>query len=225
MERVRFDKEALYRAVCARDPRLDGRFFTGVTSTGVFCRPVCPARTPKAEHCRFFRSASDASAAGFRPCLRCRPTSAPGSPAWLGTKSTVARAMRLIAGGALDRERLPDLCERLGVGERHLRRLFAVHLGVTPAAVAHARRVLVAKRAIEETSLSLAEVAFASGFRSVRAFNTALAKACGKAPRDLRKAGSRLRETRELTMVRAWLPKTKRDETHEHEEERHELVH
>ncbi len=235
---MRFEREALYRAVCARDPRFDGRFFTGVTSTGVFCRPVCPARTPKADHCQFFRSATDALAEGFRPCLRCRPTSVPGSPAWLGTRSTVARAMRLIASGALDRERLPDLCERLGVGERHLRRLFAVHLGVTPAAVAHARRVLVAKRAIEETELPLTEVAYASGFRSVRAFNAAVAKACGRAPRELRKTRSRLRETKAITMVRAWIAKpkgaaasvervrgvTKRSGAKE-EEERHALVH
>ncbi len=216
------DATKLYGAVRARDPRFDGRFFTGVTTTGVFCRPVCPARTPKPDHCTFFRTAAEAAAAGFRPCLRCRPASVPGSPAWLGTRSTVARAMRLIAGGALDRERLPELCDRLGVGERHLRRLFAIHVGVTPAALAQARRVLVAKRAIEETSRPLAEVAFASGFRSLRAFNTALHKACGKPPRELRRARApRLRETPELAIVRAWI--TKR--TTQREERPGELVH
>ncbi len=207
------DATKLYRVVLARDARFDGRFFTGVTTTGVFCRPVCPARTPRREHCTFFRTADEAAAAGFRACLRCRPASVPGSPAWLGTRSTVARAMRLIAGGALDRERLSELCDRLGVGERHLRRLFAIHVGVTPAALAQARRVLVAKRAIEETSRPLAEVAFASGFRSLRAFNTALAKACGKAPRDMRRArSSQLRDTAELAIVRAWISKRSESE-------------
>ncbi len=207
------DATKLYRVVLARDARFDGRFFTGVTTTGVFCRPVCPARTPRREHCTFFRTADEAAAAGFRACLRCRPASVPGSPAWLGTRSTVARAMRLIAGGALDRERLSELCDRLGVGERHLRRLFAIHIGVTPAALAQARRVLVAKRAIEETSRPLAEVAFASGFRSLRAFNTALAKACGKAPRDMRRArSSQLRDTAELAIVRAWISKRSESE-------------
>ena len=207
------DATKLYRVVLARDARFDGRFFTGVTTTGVFCRPVCPARTPRREHCTFFRTADEAAAAGFRACLRCRPASVPGSPAWLGTRSTVARAMRLIAGGALDRERLSELCDRLGVGERHLRRLFAIHIGVTPAALAQARRVLVAKRAIEETSRPLAEVAFASGFRSLRAFNTALAKACGKAPRDMRRArSSQLRDTVELAIVRAWISKRSESE-------------
>lgn len=146
--------------------------------------------------------------------------------------------MRLIASGALDRERLPDLCERLGVGERHLRRLFAVHLGVTPAAVAHARRVLVAKRAIEETELPLTEVAYASGFRSVRAFNAAVSKACGRAPRELRRTRSKLRETKEIAMVRAWIARSKsgaasaesargvtKSRGAQEEEERHAHVH
>jgi AraC family transcriptional regulator of adaptative response / DNA-3-methyladenine glycosylase II len=196
----------LYGAVLARDPRYDGRFFTGVTTTGIFCRPVCPARTPKPEHCTFFTTVESALAAGFRPCRRCRPASVPGSPAWLGTKSTVARAMRLIASGALDREPLPALCDRLGVGERHLRRLFTAHLGTTPHALALARRVLLAKRSIEETSQPFAEVAFASGFRSLRTFNTALAKVCGKSPRELRRAhGARLPDSTELTVMRAWL--------------------
>lgn len=200
------EADKLYRAVCAKDARYDGRFFTGVTSTGIFCRPVCPARTPKPEHCTFFATAKAALAAGFRPCRKCKPSSLPGSPAWLGTRSTVARAMRLIAGGALDAERLPALCERLGVGERHLRRLFAAHVGATPAAIAHARRLLIAKRSIEETDLPLSEVAYSSGFRSVRAFNTAVAKACGRAPRELRKhPGGRVAESTELSLVKAWL--------------------
>ena len=209
------DGDKLYRALRSRDPRYDGRVFVGVSTTGIFCRNVCPARTPKPEHCTFFRSAKAAASAGFRPCLRCRPASAPGSPAWIGTRSTVARAMRLIASGALDDERLSDLCERLGVGERHLRRLFALHVGATPAALAQARRVIVATRTIaEDASRPIADVAFASGFRSLRAFNAALAKACGKAPRELRRAGSAIvRDTREMAIVRAWIDRrTKREE-------------
>ena len=148
------ERDICYRALQARDARFDGRFFTGVTSTGVYCRPVCPARTPRLENCAFFACAAAAEAAGFRPCLRCRPETAPGTPAWLGTSATVTRALRLIDGGALDDGGVDDLAARLGVGARHLRRLFACQLGVSPRAVALTRRVHLARQLLEQTSLA-----------------------------------------------------------------------
>src|ERR1700756_2546167 len=131
------DRDISYRALESRDARFDGLLFVGVTSTGIYCRPVCPARTPRLEHCRFFGSAAAAQEAGFRPCLRCRPETAPDMASWRGTSNTVSRALALIADGALDgRASVEALAERLGIGERHLRRLFTQHLGASPIAVA-----------------------------------------------------------------------------------------
>src|SRR5580698_4454359 len=140
------DRETYYRALESRDARFDGLIFVGVTSTGVYCRPVCPARTPKFENCRFFGSAAAAQEAGFRPCLRCRPESAPDLASWRGTSNSVSRALALIADGALDGEGagVELLAERLGLGERQLRRLFQQHLGASPILVAQTRRVLFA---------------------------------------------------------------------------------
>ena len=165
------DQKACWRAVVARDARFDGRFFTGVTSTGIYCRPVCPARTPRRENVVFHPTAASAEAAGFRACLRCRPETAPEMGAWRGTSNTVSRALALIEAGALDGGDADALAARLGVGERHLRRLFRQHLGAAPVSVAQTRRVLLAKQLIHETDLSMAEVAMASGFGSVRRFN------------------------------------------------------
>jgi AraC family transcriptional regulator, regulatory protein of adaptative response / DNA-3-methyladenine glycosylase II len=181
------DPRTCYRALRTRDPRFDGRFFTGVASTGVYCRPVCPARTPKLANCRFFRHAAAAQEAGFRPCLRCRPEAAPGSPPWQGTSTTVARALRLIAAGGLNGGGVPELAARLGVGERHLRRLFDQHLGVSPLAVVQTQRILFAKQLLHETSLPMHAVATAAGFTSVRRFNDALRATYGRAPRELRR--------------------------------------
>jgi AraC family transcriptional regulator of adaptative response / DNA-3-methyladenine glycosylase II len=139
------DRDACYRAIVARDARFDGRFFTCVLTTGIYCRPICPARTPKLEHCIFVPSAAAAHEAGFRSCLRCRPEIAPGVAGWRGTASTVSRALALIAEGALDAGTVEDLAARLGVGARHLRRLFDEHLGAAPIAVAQAHRILFAK--------------------------------------------------------------------------------
>jgi AraC family transcriptional regulator of adaptative response / DNA-3-methyladenine glycosylase II len=177
-----------YRALSTRDTRFDGRLFVGVTSTGVYCRPICPARTPKPEHCRFFPSAAAAQEAGFRPCLRCRPEISPDAAAWRGTSNTVSRALALIAEGALDggETGVEALAERLGIGERQLRRLFDRHLGVPPISVAQTRRVLFAKQLIQETSLSMADVAQASGFGSVRRFNDAFVRLYRRSPRELR---------------------------------------
>ena len=181
------DQEACWRALGARDARFDGRFFTGVTSTGIYCRPVCPARTPRRENVVFHPTAASAEAAGFRACLRCRPETAPEMGAWRGTSNTVSRALALIEAGALDGGAAETLAARLGVGERHLRRLFRQHLGAAPVSVAQTRRVLLAKQLIHETDLSMAEVAMASGFGSVRRFNETFQTLYGRPPSELRR--------------------------------------
>jgi AraC family transcriptional regulator of adaptative response / DNA-3-methyladenine glycosylase II len=181
------ESDVCYRALRSRDARFDGRLFVGVASTGVYCRPVCPARTPLARNCRFFPSAAAAAQAGFRPCRRCRPEAAPGSPAWLGTSAAVTRALRLVAEGALDRAGVDDLAARVGAGGRHLRRLFEEHLGASPLAVAQTRRVHFAKKLLDETALPITEIAHASGFASLRRFNDAMKRAFHAAPRELRR--------------------------------------
>ena len=186
------DPIACQRARLARDPRFDGEFFVAVASTGIFCRPVCPARLPAERNVRYFRHAAQAAAAGFRPCLRCRPETAPHSPAWLGSTTTVQRALRLIAEGALDGDgSVEDLAERLGVGSRYLNKLFHRELGVAPSAIGKTQRLLLARQLIVETALPLTEIAFAAGFGSVRRFNSAIRDAFGSAPGALRRrAGS-----------------------------------
>ncbi|MEX0838103.1 MAG: AlkA N-terminal domain-containing protein [Parvibaculum sp.] len=182
------DPDLCYRAIQAKDARFDGRFFVCVSSTGIYCRPVCPARVPKRENCRFVPSAAAAEAAGFRSCLRCRPEAAPGTPAWVGTAASVSRALRLIDEGALDEGKLDDLAQRLGMGERQLRRLFLAHVGAGPQSVAANRRLLTAKQLISDTRLPLAEVAYAAGYRSLRRFNDAIRQAYGVAPGEIRRA-------------------------------------
>jgi AraC family transcriptional regulator, regulatory protein of adaptative response / methylated-DNA-[protein]-cysteine methyltransferase len=169
----RLDREACDRARLARDPAHDGKFFTGVRTTRIYCRPVCPVRPAKSRNVTFFPTAAAAERAGFRPCLRCRPETAPGSPAWSGTASTVARGLRLIDEGFLDRASVAMLAEKLGVGPRHLLRLFVRHAGATPSEVAATGRVQRAKRLIDQTPIPLSDVAFAAGFASVRRFNDA----------------------------------------------------
>lgn len=166
-------RSACYRALECRDARFDGLIFVGVASTGVYCRPVCPARTPKFENCHFFGSAAAAQDAGFRPCLRCRPETAPDLASWRGTSNTVSRALALIAEGALDGDgnSVDKLAARLGVGERQLRRLFLQHLGASPISVAQTRRVLFAKQLIHDTRMPMTEVAMAAGFGGLRRFN------------------------------------------------------
>lgn len=181
------DRRICDRARLARDPRFDGLFFIGVLSTGIYCRPICPAPAPKAENIVYFPTAAAAAEAGLRPCLRCRPEASPGSPAWNGTSATVSRAMLLIRQGALNEGRVSDLAARLGVGERHLRRLFKSHVGVSPTALAVTQKILFAKKLLTETTLSISEIAFAAGFGSIRRFNAAFRKLYGKAPSDLRK--------------------------------------
>ena len=194
------DFETCYRAVKNRDFRYDGRFFTGVTSTGIFCRPVCPAVRPKSAHCRFFPSAAAAIGAGFRPCLRCRPESAPHSPAWNGVKATVSRALQLIDQGALEWHSVAQLAARLGVGDRYLRRLFAQYVGASPKAVEQTRRTLLAKRLITDSDSSMTDIAHAAGFRSIRQFNDTFRKLYGRPPTALRK-GAGQQTTRQSSDV------------------------
>ena len=184
---MELDQRSCDRARRSRDARFDGRFFIGVTSTRVYCRPICPARAPKDEHVRYFPSAAAAAAAGFRPCLRCRPEASPGTPAWHGTSGLVSRALRLIGEGALDDAGVEGLALGLGVTARHLRRLFLEHLGATPVDVALTRRVHFAKRLLDETPLALHLVAFASGFGSVRRFNSEMRRAYARTPTELRR--------------------------------------
>jgi AraC family transcriptional regulator of adaptative response / DNA-3-methyladenine glycosylase II len=183
------DDDACYRALAARDPRFDGRLFVGVKTTGIYCRPICPARTPRRENVRFFETAPAAQAAGFRPCLRCRPETAPDLGAWRGTSNTVARALALIEAGALDGGDVEALAGRLGVGGRQLRRLFLRHLGASPVSVAQTRRVLLAKQLIHQTRLPMAQVALAAGFGSVRRFNETFTTLFARPPASLRRAG------------------------------------
>jgi len=186
------DKETCYRALQSRDTRFDGLIYVGVKSTGIYCRPVCPARTAKYENCTFFASAAAAHEAGYRPCLRCRPETAPELASWRGTSNTVSRALALIADGALDGEgkTVDALAERLGVGERQLRRLFLQHLGASPIAVAQTRRVLFAKHLIHETQMPMTEVALASGFSSLRRFNELFQQLFHRPPSALRRKSS-----------------------------------
>ncbi|MDP1873771.1 AlkA N-terminal domain-containing protein [Phenylobacterium sp.] len=181
------DDDACYRALTMRDARLDGKIFVGVRSTGIYCRPICPARTPLRRNVTFHPSAAAAQEAGFRPCLRCRPETSPDLGAWRGSSNTVARALSLIEDGVLDEGDVEALADRVGVGGRQLRRLFKQHLGASPVAVAQTRRVLLAKQLICDTALPMAEVALASGFGSVRRFNETFQQLYARPPRDLRR--------------------------------------
>ena len=179
--------EICRRARLARDPRFDGLFFIGVRTTGIYCRPICPARSPAEKNVSYYPTAAQAAAEGYRPCLRCRPESAPQSPAWLGTSTTVRRALKLIDEGALNRSGLPALASRLGIGERYLRKLFERELGLSPQAVALNQRLLFAKKLLAETQLPLTDVAYAAGFGSVRRFNSAIREHFRLTPGELRR--------------------------------------
>src|SRR5947209_5246039 len=179
------DDERLWRAIEARDPRFDGWFFCAVTTTGVYCRPSCPAR-PKREHVRFFPSAAAAQAAGFRACKRCRPDATPGSPEWDRRTDLVGRAMRLIADGVVDREGVAGLARRLGYTERHVHRELVAVVGAGPLAVARAQRAQTARVLLETTQLPITQVAFGAGFRNVRQFNETVRDVFATTPRVLR---------------------------------------
>src|SRR4030088_3149908 len=180
------DRTACYRAIATRDAGFEGRLLAGVKTTGIYCRPICPARTPKFENVSFYPSAAAAQEAGFRPCLRCRPETSPDLAFWRGTSNTVSRALALIEAGGLDDADVEGLADRLGVGARQLRRLFRQHVGASPVAVAGTLGVLLAKQLIHETRLPMAQVALASGFKSVRRFNENFLQMFGRARATLR---------------------------------------
>ncbi|GCE10667.1 DNA-3-methyladenine glycosylase [Tengunoibacter tsumagoiensis] len=187
MQHISTKFDLCYRALCSRDPRFDGRFFIGVTTTGVYCRPICPARTASAAHVRFFPCAAAAEAAGFRGCRRCHPEASPGSPDWNMRADLVARALRLIADGMVDTEGVAGLASYLSVSERHLHRELVAEVGVGPLALARTRRAQTARLLIDQTNLSLTTIAFAAGFASIRQFNETMQAAFGCAPSAFRR--------------------------------------
>lgn len=202
------NRKICYRALQSRDARFDGLMFVGVTSTGIYCRPICPARIPKFENCNFLSSAAAAQDAGFRPCLRCRPETAPDLASWRGTSNTVSRALALIAEGALDGKgnNVEKLSQRLGLGERQLRRLFLQHLGAPPISVAQTRRVLFAKQLIHETRMPMNEVAMAAGFDSLRRFNETFRELFHRTPSALRWKNSVRDEEKDVVLRLRYRP-------------------
>src|SRR6266446_4772513 len=185
------DDEQRYQAAVSKDPRFDGVFFIAVTSTGIYCRPSCPAITPKRENMRFYRSAAAAQDAGFRACKRCRPDASPGSPEWNIRADVVGRAMRLIADGVVDRDGVEGLAGHLGYEQRQVRRLVTAELGASPLAIARAQRAQTARILTETTALPLSEIAFAAGFASIRQFNATIREVFAVTPTQLREARGR----------------------------------
>ncbi len=184
---MQLDLRVCSRARLARDARFDGKFFIAVLSTGIYCRPICRSRTSRESSVRYFPSAAAAAEAGFRPCLRCRPECSPETPVWAGTQNTVSRALRLIGENGLEDGGVEALAAHLGVGSRHLRRLFLRYLGATPIAVAQTRRLHFAKKLIDQTNLPMTQVAVASGFGCVRRFNAAIRKVYHRTPTHIRR--------------------------------------
>ena len=182
--------DELEQARQTRDPRFDGRFFVGVLTTGIYCRPVCPVRIPRKENVQLYATAAAAAEAGFRPCLRCRPETSPGTPAWMGSSWKVSRALQLIERGLVDEGSLEDLATRLEVGPRQLSRLFNKHLGASPVSVAQTRRLHFAKQLIDDTDLTMTEICYAAGFGSVRRFNALFRNVYGRSPSQLRGRGA-----------------------------------
>jgi AraC family transcriptional regulator, regulatory protein of adaptative response / methylated-DNA-[protein]-cysteine methyltransferase len=196
------DFEICNAARLRRDPAYDGRFFTAVKTTGVYCRPVCPVKQPLTRNVAFYPSAAAAERDGYRPCLRCRPEAAPFCPAWNGTKTTVERALKLIEGGALDEAGVEALAGRLGIGARHLSRLFRRHVGASPLQTARTIRLQRAKRLLNDTDLSIVEIAYRAGFGSVRRFNAAFLELYRRPPSQLRGSGGG-RSTEQMHQIHA----------------------
>lgn len=186
-EAMDLDPERCRAARLSRDSRFDGEFFLGVKTTGIYCRPVCPARPPAEKNVSYFRHAAQAAESGYRPCLRCRPESAPNSPAWRGSSTTVQRGLDLIGAGALNESSMEVLAARLGVGERYLRKLFEREVGASPLAVAQNQRLLFAKKLLAETAMPITSIAFAAGYSSVRRFNSAIRSSFNTTPSAMRK--------------------------------------
>ncbi|EOD81169.1 ADA regulatory protein [Grimontia indica] len=194
------DNTTYQQARLSRDARFDGLFFTAVVSTGIYCRPICPAPSPKEENVRYYASAVEAAAQGFRPCLRCRPDSAPGSPAWLGKETTFRRALSLIQEGYLHEHSVPELAERLGVSDRYLRKLFTASLGCSPKQYAQYQQILFAKKLLHESQWSVADIAFASGFNSIRRFNDCFQQQLSLSPTQVRRKEFKSHEAMTLSM-------------------------
>lgn len=184
---MEFDQKTCSQARKTRDPRFDGRIFIGVLTSGVYCRPICPAPSAQEKNVRYYVSAAAAAEAGFRPCLRCRPECSPGTPGWMGTSATVSRALRLIAESPLEDGGVDALASHLGIGARHLRRLFLQHLGAPPSAVVQTRRLHFVKKLIDETTLPMSQLALAAGFGSVRRFNATIRAVYNRTPMRIRK--------------------------------------
>lgn len=182
--------QQFYKAHLARDPRFDGRFFVAVKTTKIYCRPICPARKAQFINLEFFLHAAQAEEAGYRPCLRCRPETAPGSAAWLGTSAVIRRALRMMDALALEDMSVSQLAEKLGMGERWLRGLFQKELGVSPQTLMNQKRLDAARRLLDQSSLSITEIAMSSGFQSIRRFNDAFKKRFHKTPREIKKTGT-----------------------------------
>src|ERR1700712_1860130 len=182
------DHDACYRAVGGRDARFDGWFFTAVRTTGIYCRPSCPARTPKRENVRFYPSAAAAQGGGFRACKRCRPDASPGSPEWDVRGDLAGRALRLIGDGVIDRDGVPGLARRLGYSERQLNRSLLAEVGAGPLALARAQRAQTARVLLETSDLPAGDVAFAAGFASIRQFNDTIREVFAATPTQLRTA-------------------------------------
>jgi AraC family transcriptional regulator, regulatory protein of adaptative response / DNA-3-methyladenine glycosylase II len=183
---LELDPAFCWQAVYSRDRRFDGRFFAGITTTGVYCRSICPVSFGAPNNVRWFHSAATAETAGFRPCKRCRPDTSPGSSAWFGTWAVVSHAVKLISQGALNDSNLEHLADRVGIGSRHLRRLFQRHLGASPLKIARSHRVQIARNLIAETDLSAREIARCTGFLSIRQFNHSVKTSFGRSPTELR---------------------------------------
>jgi AraC family transcriptional regulator, regulatory protein of adaptative response / DNA-3-methyladenine glycosylase II len=183
---MNLDLDICYDAIVNRDATFDGKIFVTVKTTQIYCRPVCPAPKPKKENCQFVASATLAEMLGYRPCKRCRPESLPGSPAWSGTLASVSRALKLIEDGALDKGSVGDMANKLGIGERHLRRLFKKHLGTSPTRAAGQNRLYLVKSLLSDQRLSIQDAALGAGFKSVRRFNTAFRQAFGITPGQYR---------------------------------------
>jgi AraC family transcriptional regulator of adaptative response / DNA-3-methyladenine glycosylase II len=185
------DFETCNAARLRRDPAYDGRFFIAVKTTRIYCRPICPVKPPLTKNVTFYPSAAAAERDGYRPCLRCRPETTPFCPAWNGTRTTVGRALKLIDGGMLDNASVDKLAERLGIGARHLSRLFQLHVGASPVQTAKTFRLQRAKRLLDDTDLQITEIAYRAGFKSLRSFNAAFAQLYRQPPSNLRRRRSR----------------------------------
>lgn len=200
------DDAECYAILGQRDPGADGRFFVAVKTTGIYCRPICPARVPLRRNIMFYRYAAEAQSAGFRPCLRCRPESAPDSPARVGSLASINRALALIEDGALVDNNVEQLATKLGMTARHLRRLFVKHIGIGPILVEQTRRVHLAKKLVHETSMSMTDIAFASGFGSLRRFNETFQEMFGRPSSSLRRSLSRHDTRTRISLTLAFRP-------------------